>query len=116
MAALLRFRITSSFPVPMDTVHRLIVGFSTGVAPYGTEGHVPPIFGPGPNYFRSEVKSSCLYSTRRNVELWFLCTVLFVYMVRFNHKTVMVKINKVYFSTNTADFMAFYFTETHILL
>jgi len=65
------------------------------------------------------VKSSCLYSTRRNVELWILCNVLFVrvlYMVRFNHKDIMVKIRCIFQLILAVDFVAIYFTKTYILL
>jgi len=51
--------------------------------------------------------STCLYFTRRNVELWILCNVLFVGMVPFNHKAVMVKIKYIFQVILAVDFMAF---------
>jgi len=43
-----------------------------------------------PQYLRSQVKPSCLYSTHRNAELWNLCNALFVCIGY--PKAVMVKI------------------------
>jgi len=60
----------------------------------GHGGHAPQYL--DPHYFRSQVKSSCLYSTRRNAEMWILCNVLFVGMVTFNHNVVIVKIRCIF--------------------
>ena len=49
-------------------------------------------------YLSTHVKPSCLYSTRRNVELWIVCNVLFLCMVPFNHGRYGE--HKMYFSTN----------------
>jgi len=78
-------------------------------------GDTSPIFGLGDIPIIWGVQSS--HATRRNVELWILCNVglLFVRIVPFNHKAVMVKIRCIFQLTLAVDFMEFYLTKTHIL-
>ena len=92
---------------------------SKGVDRYGTRGHVPNIWTGNTITSVSLLfeESSCLYPTRRNAaELWIFCNVLFVCMVLFNHKAVMVKIRCIFQLIFAVDFMTFYFIKTQILL